>query len=141
VLTGSAEFIMRGRAFRRMLGGNMRQTGLLAACGIVALEQLVDRLRDDHDTARALAEGLEKIDRRFCSANDVETNIVMVRSPGGNAAQWVDWLGAHDILAAPASREVIRLVTHREIGIADVQRAVGAFAAVHAAQIKTVTAA
>jgi threonine aldolase len=141
VLTGSAEFIMRARGFRRMLGGNLRQAGLLAACGIVALTQLVDRLRDDHDNARALARGLEAINPRFCSAKDVETNIVMVRLPQGNAAQWADRLAAYDVLAAPASREVIRLVTHREISRADVERAVAAFAAVYASDVKATNAA
>ena len=141
VLTGSAEFIMRARGFRRMLGGNLRQAGLLAACGIVALTQLVDRLRDDHDNARALARGLEAINPRFCSAKDVETNIVMARLPQGNAAQWVDRLAACDVLAAPASREVIRLVTHREISRADIERTIAAFAAVHASDVKATNAA
>jgi threonine aldolase len=141
VLTGSAEFIARARAFRRMLGGNMRQAGLLAACGIVAIEQLVERLREDHDNARVLARGLEAIDPRICAAKDVETNIVMVRPSEGSAAQWVEWLAARNVLAAPASRDVIRLVTHREIGRADVDRAVTAFAAVRAAQTKTTNAA
>ena len=141
VLTGSAEFITRARGFRRMLGGNMRQAGLLAACGIVALEQNVDRLRDDHDNARPLARGLEAIDPRFCSAKDIETNIVMVRAPGGDAAQWVERLAAHNVLALAANRDVIRLVTHREISGTDVERAIAAFAAVHAAQTKTTNAA
>lgn len=141
VLTGSAEFITRARGFRRMLGGNMRQAGLLAACGIVALNQQVDSLHDDHDNARALARGLEAIDPRFCAEKDVETNIVMVRSSHGSAAQWVDWLAAYHVLAAPASRDVIRLVTHREISRADVDCAIAAFAAVHAAQDKATNAA
>jgi threonine aldolase len=141
VLTGSAEFITRARGYRRLLGGNLRQAGLLAACGIVALEQLVDRLQEDHDNARALARGLETVDPRLCAEKDVETNIVMVNVPGLRAEQWVERLAAHDVLALPASRGVIRLVTHREISRADVDRAVAAFVAVHAMQADAINVA
>lgn len=129
VLTGRADFIQRARGFRRMLGGNMRQAGLLAACGLVALEQMVDRLADDHAHARQLAEGLAALDPSLCSPGDIETNIVMIDIAkfDATARQWSDKLAGHGILAAPASANVIRLVTHRHIGEAEVIRAIDAF--------------
>lgn len=129
VLTGSADFIQRARGFRRMLGGNMRQAGLLAACGLVALEQMIDRLAEDHIHARQLAEGLAAIEPSLCSPGGVETNIVMINvgSFAGTARQWSDTLAAYGIMTAPASASVIRLVTHRHIGEAEVARTINTF--------------
>lgn len=129
VLTGSSDFIHRARGYRRMLGGNMRQSGLLAACGIVALEQQIDRLADDHVNARILAEGLQAVDRKLVDATAVETNIVMVEvtATGASAAQWIDALAGYGILAGPATRNVVRLVLNRHVSRADVDRAVAAF--------------
>ena len=129
VLTGRADFIQRARGFRRMLGGNMRQAGLLAACGLVALEQMIDRLAEDHTHARQLAEGLAALDPSLCSPRDVETNIVMVdvESVGRTARQCSDALAARGIMAAPASASVIRFVTHRHIGGPEVARTLDTF--------------
>jgi threonine aldolase len=129
VLTGSAEFIQRARGFRRMLGGNMRQAGLLAACGLVALEQMIDRLAEDHTHARQLAEGLAAFDPSLCNPGDVETNIVMVEvgSIAGTAQQWSNALAAHGVMTAPATSSVLRLVTHRHIGSAEVVRTIDTF--------------
>jgi len=129
VLTGRADFIRRARGFRRMLGGNMRQSGLLAACGLVALEQMVERLAEDHANARRLAEGLAALEPSLSDPAAVETNIVMVDvgTSGANARQWSHALAGYGILAAPATADVIRLVTHRHIGEADIARTVDAF--------------
>lgn len=129
VLTGSADFIRRARGFRRMLGGNMRQAGLLAACGLVALEQSIDRLAEDHANARRLANGLYRIDRSFVDPNEVETNIVMVdiNKTRATAQRWAEVLAGQGVLASPATTSIIRLVTHRHVSEADVDRAVVIF--------------
>jgi threonine aldolase len=130
ILCGGREFIERARACRRMLGGNMRQAGPLAAAGIVALETMVDRLAEDHLSARRLAAGFHRIDPSLCEPEDVETNLVRVdvRKSGRRASQWSTELQADGVLVAPADVYVLRFVTHRHISSADVDRAVEAFA-------------
>ncbi|MDI3470707.1 MAG: Low-specificity L-threonine aldolase [Pseudolabrys sp.] len=136
VLTGSAAFIACARGYRRMLGGNMRQAGLLAACGIVALEQLVDRLAEDHVNARRLAQGLHAVDDRLVDPAAVETNIVMtdMRATGSPVQSWLDALAKYKIAAAPAQSGIIRFVTHRHIDGADIDRVVAAFRELYATQ-------
>jgi threonine aldolase len=128
VLCGSREFIERARAFRRMVGGNMRQAGPLAAAGIVALEKMVDRLTEDHANAKRLAVGLHKIDAIITDPADVETNIVRmnVASTNRTAAQWSNDLGKSGVLASPADTWALRFVTHRHVGTAEVDAAVAA---------------
>src|SRR5438309_4473017 len=77
VLTGSAEAVTAGRRWRKMLGGGMRQAGVLAAAGVFALEHMVDRLAEDHENARVLAEGLAGLPGLRCDLDGVQTNIVM----------------------------------------------------------------
>lgn len=131
ILCGSQAFIERARAYRRMVGGNMRQAGPLAAAGIVALETMVERLVEDHQTARRLAAGLRRIDRSLCDPNDVETNLVRVdvTRSGRPAAQWSSDLRARNVLVAPADTHVLRFVTHRHISTEDVDAAISVFAA------------
>jgi len=130
VLCGSAVFIERARAYRRMVGGNLRQAGPLAAAGIVALETMVDRLVEDHQTAKRLAEELNQIDASLCDPKDVETNLVRVdvRKSGRRAAQWSADLKTKGVLVAPADTHALRFVTHRHISAPDVDTAVSAFA-------------
>jgi threonine aldolase len=130
VLCGSNTYIERARAFRRLVGGNMRQAGSLAAAGIVALETMVDRLQEDHATAKRLAEGLQRIDVRLVEPSEVETNLVRVdvSASGRTAAQWSDDLKRKDVRVSPASANTLRFVTHRHIGNADVDAAVIAVA-------------
>ena len=134
VLTGTKDFIVRARGFRRMLGGNMRQAGLLAACGLVALEQMVDRLADDHARARALAGGLKTMDAALIDAQPVETNIVMVNvgHTAADAKLWCDALSQYGVLAAPGEPNVIRFVTHRHIDDAGIGRTISAFRDIYA---------
>jgi len=131
ILCGSAEFIERARGYRRMVGGNLRQSGPLAAAGIVALEMMTDRLGEDHQTAKRLAEGLHRVDPGLCDPKDVETNIVRVdvRSSARRAAQWSADLKAKGVGVAPADAWSLRFVTHRHISAPDVDAAVDAFAA------------
>ncbi len=130
ILCGNATFIERARGFRRMVGGNMRQAGPLAAAGIVALETMANRLVDDHHTAKRLAEGLGRIDASLCDPRDVETNLVRVdvRKSGRRAEQWSADLKQKGVLVAPADIHVLRFVTHRHIAAPDVDAAVAAFA-------------
>lgn len=132
VLCGSRAFIARARPFRRMVGGNLRQAGALAAAGIVALETMVERLQDDHASARRLAEGLHRIDARFCDPAAVETNIVRVDVSGTarSAAQWSDAMAQAGIAVSPADARSLRFVTHRHIGPAEIDRAIAAWAAI-----------
>jgi threonine aldolase len=131
ILCGPAAFIERARAYRRMVGGNMRQAGPLAAAGIIALETMIPRLAEDHDTAKRLAEGLHRIDPGLCDPKHVETNLVRVdlRKSGRRAALWSDDLKKKGVLVAPADAWSLRFVTHRHISAPDVDTAVSAFAA------------
>ena len=87
-----------------MVGGNMRQAGSIAAAGIVALVTMVDRLKDDHASAKRLANGLHRIDARFCNPADTETNIVRVdvAFTGRNAVQWSDAMAKAGVAVSPA---------------------------------------
>ena len=77
VVAGTSDFIQRARKMRRMLGGAMRQVGILAAAGLVALDTMVDRLKDDHDNARRLASGLSSLQGIHVDPEAVDTNIVV----------------------------------------------------------------
>jgi len=128
VLCGSKAFIERARPFRRMVGGNMRQAGSIAAAGIVGLETMVERLAEDHATAKRLAAGLPAVDASLVDPRDVETNIVRisVRASCRSAAQWSGDFKARGIAVSPADSVSLRFVTHRHIGNAEVDAAVGA---------------
>lgn len=130
VLCGSKAFIERARSFRRMVGGNMRQCGSLAAAGIVALNSMIPRLKEDHATAKRLAEGLHRADPQLCNPTEVETNLVRVsvRHTGKRAAHWSDTLKTRGVAVAPADTWSLRFVTHRHVSTADVDAAVSAFA-------------
>ncbi len=130
LLCGSRDFIERARPFRRMVGGNMRQAGSIAAAGIVALETMAERLKDDHATAKRLATGLHGINATLVNPADVETNIVRVsvRASGRNASQWVEEFAARGIAVSPADSGSLRFVTHRHIGNDDVGAAIAACA-------------
>jgi threonine aldolase len=130
LLCGTAGFVERARAFRRMVGGNMRQAGPLAAAGIVALETMVDRLLEDHRTAKRLAEGFRRIDSSLADPGEVDTNLVRVnvKKSGRRAAQWSADLKETGILVSPCEAYALRFVTHRHIGEADVDATLSAFA-------------
>jgi threonine aldolase len=134
VVCGSAAFIERARAFRRMVGGAMRQAGVIAAAGIIALDTMVARLAEDHRRARRIAEGLHALDRRLVDPRTVESNIVMVdlAGTGADAGKWVPALAARRVRAGTWNRTQLRLVTHRHIGDADVDGAIAAFRAAQA---------
>jgi threonine aldolase len=130
ILCGSKDFIERARAYRRMVGGNMRQAGPVAAAGIVALETMVDRLAEDHATAKRLAEGLHRVDGSLVDPKEVDSNLVRVevKKSGRRAAQWSTDLKQKGVMVAPCDIYSLRFVTHRHISPADVDAAIGAFA-------------
>jgi len=128
LLCGSSEFVERARHFRRMLGGAMRQSGVVAAAGIVALETMVERLHDDHANARSLAEGFHATDPSLVDASGIETNIVRVEvgASGRSAQQWVRELADEGIATSDYGRSQLRFVTHRHIGTVEVEQALAA---------------
>ena len=130
LLCGSRKYIERARAFRRMLGGNMRQAGPLAAAGIVALQSMIERLKDDHASAKQLAQKLHDLDSCLVDPEEVETNIVKVELPvnGPDAASWSAELRQRGVLVNPCETHALRFVTHRDVGETDIDRAAAAFA-------------
>jgi threonine aldolase len=129
LLCGPNAFIERARAFRRMVGGNLRQAGVVAAAGIVALEEMVDRLAEDHQVAKQIADGLHDIDARLVEPESVETNIVNVDVTGtGHAApEWSAALKEQGILVGPTKPKRLRILTHRHIGKEEAETALIAF--------------
>lgn len=116
MLVGSAELMDRARLFRKALGGGMRQAGVLAAAGLIALEQGPARLHEDHANARLLAEALANLDHVEIDPDAIETNIVIFRVTGGvSAADVVARLRARGILTSTVGPEAIRLVTHLDV--------------------------
>lgn len=134
LLCGSAAFIERARAFRRMVGGNLRQAGVVAAAGIVALEEMTERLAEDHRRARELARGLAALDASLSDPREVETNIVNVdvTRSARLSSEWAAALKSRGILVGPTKPRRLRLLTHRHIGDGEVKRALAAFREVHA---------
>jgi len=116
MLVGSAELMERARLFRKALGGGMRQAGILAAAGLIALEQGPARLKEDHANAQLLAEALSNLEGVTIDLKTVETNIVIFRLTGGvSATDLVARLKARDILASTVGPETVRLVTHLDV--------------------------
>jgi threonine aldolase len=116
MLTGTAELMERARLFRKALGGGMRQAGILAAAGLIALERGPGRLHEDHANARMLAEALAGMDGVLINPNEVETNIVIFRLTGKKSAvELVARLKAREILMSAVGPDTIRMVTHLDV--------------------------
>lgn len=128
VLCGSEEFIYKARRIRKALGGSMRQAGIIAAAGIVALETMIERMAEDHANARAIAEGLAEVPGLRLDLERVETNMIMVDVekdfPDGGVTTALEEKG---VLALDRGGGNLRLVTHYGIDEADVGRTVEAF--------------
>jgi len=121
-LTGSKEFIKRARKNRKMLGGGMRQAGILAAAGIVAIENMVERLEEDHKNARILGEGLANINGIKVDLETVQTNMVYfdLRESSIDTFQFLPKLAEYNILGSPLPPTKVRLVTHYRINKEDI---------------------
>jgi len=121
VLLGRNELIQKAKRARKILGGGMRQAGVIAAAGLYALENNVERLRVDHENAEKLARGLREL--RLDAA--LNTNMVLVKIPQEKAQPLAEHLKGRQILVLP--RAPMRLVTHLDVDAAGIERAVGGF--------------
>jgi len=127
MLCGSREFIDQARRWRKMVGGGMRQVGVLAAAGLVALDTMIDRLADDHANARRLANGLANIDGLSLDPDSIQTNIVIfeVDQSVATAQEFIGALDREGVKVGSPGKGLIRMVTHRNINGEDVDEALG----------------
>ena len=127
MLLGTREFIDEARRWRKLLGGGMRQAGVLAAAGLVALEESPRRLAEDHGNAKRLARGIALMPGLKVDPSMVETNIVIfdVSGSGKTAADICRVMSEHGVLASGFG-ESIRMVTHYDVSAADIDRALDA---------------
>jgi threonine aldolase len=130
VVCGSREFISEARRARKILGGGMRQAGVLAAAGIVALNEMVDRLADDHANARKLAEGLAQMPGVLVDPEQIRTNIVYfeVDRKDMTVEELVKRLDESGARMLPVGPGRIRAVTHYHISSEDIDYVLGVFA-------------
>ncbi|MDX3382368.1 low-specificity L-threonine aldolase [Streptomyces niveiscabiei] len=137
VLAGDAKSIDSARRLRKMLGGGMRQAGLIAACGIVALTEMVDRLADDHANAARLAAGLAGVPGLRLDPEPPRTNMVFFsvdpEATAHTTASFIDAAHARGVRVAELGRDRIRAVTHSGVDAGDVDHAVTVLAEVLAA--------
>lgn len=119
VLCGSAQLVDSARRWRKVLGGGMRQAGYIAAAGIVALNENVERLQDDHNNAKLLHSGLSTIDRLNIDADCLQTNMVFLPCGEATASQLANSLKDHDIVISPAA--TTRLVVHKDVSTDDIE--------------------
>ena len=125
MIAGSKEFIERARIYRKMFGGGMRQVGVLAAAGLVALENSPQRLHEDHVNAKRLAEGLAQLSGVKINPDRVRTNIVIFdcTGTGMNAVEFCDALHARGVWAQDTGPYLVRLVTHWNVNREAIKRA------------------
>ncbi|MEN8150717.1 MAG: GntG family PLP-dependent aldolase [Planctomycetota bacterium] len=124
VALGSAETIRRARLFRKRLGGAMRQSGILAAAGLVAVDGMRDRLAEDHANARRLAEGMAELPGLSVDLDAVETNILFVTIEGRSPAEFAAALEAEGVRVLDTGPDQCRFVTHADVDREDVDRAI-----------------
>ena len=121
LLCGDRAFIARARSFRKLLGGAMRQAGILAAAGMVALDEMIPRLAEDHQNADVIAENLTLIDGIRIDPEKVRTNVVIfhISKPGMNSQKLVAQLRDRRILTNAVDETRVRLLTHRDVSRKD----------------------
>ena len=124
VLAGETDFVARGHRYRKMLGGGMRQAGILAGACLYALDHHVERLADDQDNARALAQALSIVDGLRCDPARVETNIVVFEVPSPGAPDFVVRSAEQGVKLTAIDRRRVRAVTHLDVSAADIHEAV-----------------
>lgn len=125
MLVGSKDLVAEARSVRKALGGGMRQAGVLAAAGLLALEEMPKRLHEDHENARLLAEAVAQADGVDIDLASVQTNIVIFTlKDGRSAADFVAGLKGRNILASAVGPHSVRLVTHYDVSRADCERTV-----------------
>jgi len=122
MLCGGTEFIAEARRVRKMLGGGMRQVGIIAAAGIYALQHNVERLAEDHENARLIAQALAETSWASLDAKDVPTNIIYFETPGRGADDVVKALEGVGIRSGASGPSTIRFVTHLDISREDAKQ-------------------
>jgi threonine aldolase len=128
VLIGSSDFIAHAHRWRKMFGGGMRQAGVIAACGIYALDNHVDRLAEDHVRAHRLAEAVNAMDGFTVNLDSVETNMVYINGEL-SAPQILEGLAANGVDVLEVGPTAVRAVVHLHITDEDIDRTIAAFAA------------
>lgn len=123
IFCGPREAVEEARRWRKRLGGGMRQTGVLAAAGLIALDHMIDRLADDHSNARTLAEGLAELPGVSCDLMRVQTNLVYFDLESKSAPDFTKECKKRGLLGEWAGQRRMRFVTHYGIEAADVQAA------------------
>jgi threonine aldolase len=123
LLCGPASKIAEARKWRKMLGGGMRQAGVLAAAGLVALDTMIDRLAEDHENARTLAEGLAGLPGVECDLTRVQTNIVFFRLTGTSSADFLAGCANLGLRGGASGPHRVRFVTHHGITGTDIKQA------------------
>jgi threonine aldolase len=128
VVVGTREFIDKARKIRKILGGGMRQAGIIAAPGIIALEKMIDRLEEDHRNAKRLAEGIAKIDDIAVDMERVQTNMFLFDISGLGVADelFLSKLKESGVLALTNAKNKVRMVTHRGIEKEHIEKAITA---------------
>ena len=128
MIVGAAEFIGRCRSIRKMLGGGMRQAGVLAAAGLVALEEGPKRLATDHENAKLLAIELAAVPGVSIDPDAVQTNIVIfdIKNSGMSSADFLAELAKQNVMGIPIDASRVRMVTHLDVDRHDIQRAASA---------------
>lgn len=129
LLVGSAPFIKLARKFRKMLGGGMRQVGVIASAGVVALKTMIYRLQEDHDNAKILAEGLQGIPYLQVNPSEVETNMVIIKLVRTNISANIleQALNQKGVFCNATGPSTIRLVTHKDINRQQILRSIDIF--------------
>ena len=127
VLVGTSEMIHRAYRWRKMFGGGMRQAGVLAAAGLFALENNIDRLEEDHRQARRLAEAIEQMPSFKVDLDQVQTNMVYIGCEKGGADDLVERLSGKGIDILTIDDSSVRAVTHLHITEDDIDRSIEAF--------------
>ena len=125
MIVGSKEFIEKGRIYRKMFGGGMRQAGVIAAAGLIALEKMPARLNIDHKNAKRLAEGVAQIPGFGIDPKKVKTNIVIFdcEQTGKTAVEWCDLLYKRGLWAQDTAQYSVRFVTHCDVNEEQIERA------------------
>ena len=132
VVAGELDFIQRARRMRKILGGGTRQAGIIAAAGIVAITEMIERLADDHANARRLADGIAKLDGIVLDPESVQTDIVYfeLHRDDITPAQLSAGLKEHGVLLNPSGGNLLRAVTNLSVSSADIDRTIEAFSRV-----------
>ncbi len=132
VICGKTDFIAEARRIRKVLGGGMRQVGIIAAAGVVALNEMIDRLAEDHANAFKLAEGLANLDGLSINPERTKTNIVFFKILRGDLTpqELTKRLSAEGVRIGPKDPNQLRAVTHYHISADDIEYALGIFAKV-----------